>query len=397
MSETSEPELGPATDAAGEDPGADSELRRPLTEAELSPAASKFLAGPLALRKLAARGIAPLRPADLAVVVFQLGHDPDEELRAAARAAPRTLPDNLLLPILREPLPAPVLFFFATGLDDHRADAVEALLLNPATPDRAFVTLGQRLHGELLEMICQNEARILRCPAIARALFQNPAARMSSVNRALELCARNGIEVDIPGFDEIVKAIGADPDATSGARDEIFAQTATTATRDDLKVDLDAELATEEQGAAGEKADAKAERKRDGGPIDFSRLKIFEKIRLATFGNEYCRFNLIRDPNRLVAMAAVRSPKIGEKEIIAAASSRAVHADVIRYISNSREALKKYSVRLGLVNNPKCPQQTAVRLLSTLQLSDVKKLASSKNVPAAIATTARRMLDRRAG
>jgi hypothetical protein len=119
-------------------------------------------------------------------------------------------------------------------------------------------------------------------------------------------------------------------------------------------------------------------------------------VRLATLGNEYCRNNLIRDPNRIVALAVIRSPKITDGEIVRAASNRTVSEDVIRYIANQREFTKVYAVKLGLVMNPKCPLAFSLKLLPLLHGDDLKDLSRSKNVPSALSTAARRLVMNRA-
>jgi hypothetical protein len=405
MTETSDPEGTADGDKAEEaheaiDPQAFA-LTLPLQPIELSPAVTQLLNGANPMKLMAARGISPLRPPDLAVALYQLTFDPEEGIQNAARGAPVALPDTLLLPMCKEPLPPAVLHFIGTRLAEHRGPAIEAVLYNPRTPDQTFVVLARKLWGELLEVICQNESRLLRCPAIVKSLFGNPAARMSSVNRAIELCARNKVEVDIPAYHEIAKSILDDPEATSGADDQAFESVAKLAAEDTLPPEVEAELleeiATEEKEGAIESPVKKPEeeKKKKSAVIDFTRLKLSQKIRLATFGNEYCRFNLIRDGNRLVAMAAARSPKIGDKEIVAAAASKAVHADVVRYISTRREFLRIYAVRMGLVTNPKCPPQESMRLVGTLMINDIKKLAKSRNVPNTIQVTAKRIIEKR--
>jgi len=129
--------------------------------------------------------------------------------------------------------------------------------------------------------------------------------------------------------------------------------------------------------------------------IKFDELKIFEKIRLATIGNAYCRSVLIRDSNRLVAMSVVRSPAITDGEIVAAAANRAVCDDVIRFISNSREHTKDYAVKQALVNNPKCPLASSLRLLSFLRPDDLRAISRSRNIPGALATAAKKLLQTR--
>jgi hypothetical protein len=116
---------------------------------------------------------------------------------------------------------------------------------------------------------------------------------------------------------------------------------------------------------------------------------------LATVGNAYCRQALIRDTNRLVAMSVIRSPSITDMEVVAAASNRAICDDVIRFIASSREYVKDYAVKQALVNNPKCPLATSLRLISFLRPDDLKTLSRSKNVPGALATAAKKLMQTR--
>jgi hypothetical protein len=357
--------------------------------AEMLPASvQKLLAGAGPMKLMAAKGMAPLRPAELAIAVYQLTFDADASVKAAAEAAPAVLPDRIVTPALAEVLPAAVLHFFASRLAPTRGEALEKLLYNPATADPTFVLLAGRMAERELEIVFENEARILRCPAILAALYTNPAARMSSLNRAIELCARNGVRPDgIPAFDEVVKSI-AEETADPAAVDASFAGA------------LAATSAVTELPAPGPVAEATAEEtkeKKKSTVIDFTRLKLHEKIRLATMGNAYCRQNLVRDPNRIVAMAAIRSPRISDSEVITAAGNRAVCEDVVRYIANQRDYVKSYQVRMSLVQNPKCPMALSLRFLSTLQADDVKLISRSKNVPAALSTAARRLITTRKG
>ena len=99
-----------------------------------------------------------------------------------------------------------------------RIEALEKILYNQVTHDATFVRLAGRVAERETEIIVQNESRLLRCPSIVLALFMNKQARMSSVNRAIELCARNNVRVEgIPAFDEIAKSIQEDPTATDPA------------------------------------------------------------------------------------------------------------------------------------------------------------------------------------
>ena len=64
---------------------------------------------------------------------------------------------------------------------------------------------------------------------------------------------------------------------------------------------------------------------------------------------------LIRDPNKLVSMAVLSSPKMTETEVEAIAKMGSVSEDVLRTIAQSRAWTKNYGVISSLVKNAKTP------------------------------------------
>lgn len=359
----------------------------PLPVDGLPPAVQKLVGSPSAAKLMAAKGIAPLRPMELLIAIYQLSFDADPAVKAAAEAGAGALPDKVLVPPLGEALPRPVLHYFAERVAITRVEALEKILYNQVTADETFVRLAGRLGERELEIIVQNEARLLRCPSIVQALFMNKQARMSSVNRAIELCARNNVRVDgIPAFDEIARSIQEDPTAT----DPAVADPGFESVLEKVAAVTDEEAADAEVTGA-----AKEERSRKSPIIDFGRLKLHEKIRLATLGNAYCRSNLIRDANRMVAMAVIRSPLMTDNEVVRASGNRQLSEDVIRYIANQRDFTKMYQVKLNLTQNPKCPLGFSLRFLTSLHAEDLKALSKSKNVPSALAIAARKLVQTR--
>jgi hypothetical protein len=124
-------------------------------------------------------------------------------------------------------------------------------------------------------------------------------------------------------------------------------------------------------------------------------MRPLEKIRTAMLGDKYDRSILVRDSNKTVAMATIKSPKIREDEAVAYSANRALSLEVITYISNRRDWIKLYSVKLNLVMNPKTPMARSMNLLTFLNQADVQKVARSKNIPSALATAAKRKLEAR--
>jgi hypothetical protein len=250
-------------------------------------------------------------------------------------------------------------------------------LADPGTPDATVAALARVADAEALGQLLQDQARLVRHPAIVAAIFENPRAPMALVNRAIAICAAAGVKVEeIPSFDELAQAIAGDPGATE-------AETA------DPSFEGALQAATEASDGADDPA--QPEKKRKSAVIDFGKLKLYEKIRLATLGNATCRQTLLRDSNKLVAMAAIRSPGITDAEVVRASANRAVSEDVIRYIANKREYLKHYVVKLNLVQNPKCPLPTSLKLMAHLHADDLKALSRSRNIPNALSTAAKRL------
>lgn len=120
-------------------------------------------------------------------------------------------------------------------------------------------------------------------------------------------------------------------------------------------------------------------------------MTIGDKIKLAYKGNKPIRELLVRDTNKLVATAVVNSGRITDNEVMSIASNRSVHEDVIRALTNNKEYLRKYPVKLALVNNPKTPVSTAIGMLKSLHVKDLKMVATNRNISSAVFSQAARM------
>lgn len=363
----------------------------PLDLDRLSPDVQRALA-PGPARMMAARGLAPLpRPGDLISVLYQLCLDPDAATREAAQQTARGLPDRILAGALEDPGVDPrVLDRFSREVLDRPA-LLQRIILNPATADQTMAALAGKLAPAEVDMIAQNEERLMRHPDIIGAMYRNPRARMSTVDRAVELAVRNQIEVpDIPAWSDVVAAVLGkvhDPNAgLSGAEaDALFARVAASA----------AEHRADEADQAQE--DQAQEQSQDGerGPLPIGKMSVPMKIRLATLGNAFSRSQLIRDPIKVVAVAAIKAPGVTDMEASKYASNHSLSDDVIHYIANRREWTKLYGIKLSLVQNPKTPIQASIRFMSHLREKDLRTVARSKSIPAAVAAQARKLLSAR--
>jgi len=338
---------------------------------------------------LLARGLAPgLDAADLATGLYQAAcHDNAKIIEAAVKTA-SDLPDAILGGALTGQLDPHVLDFFA-GLVQAQPDKLQRILLNTCTADETMADLARVVKEDaLLEIIAKNEQRLLRTPEIIKALYLNPNTRMSTANRCLEFAVRNQVVVDIPAYKEIAHALGAekkyddpmDQALADAEADAAFQSVHDSRAGEDGEIPDDATLEDEDEL-----------KKR----TSLLGLTTSQKIRLAHIGTGYQRALLLRDPNRIVAMAAIKSPLVKETEVIRVAQSRSANDDVIRHIALNRDWLKIHQVKVALVANPKCPLPTSMRLLPHMRLVELRSLARSKNISSALRSAAKNMLNKK--
>ncbi len=360
----------------------------PLDAVRLSPAAQRAL-GPGPGRTMAARGLLPLAPADQIAVLYQLSLDAESNLAQSARATAAGLPEKLLAGALAQPTTDPrVLDFFAQLIADKPA-VFDAIALNPAVADQTIATLAGRAGSREVDQIAQNEQRLLRHPEIIAAMYMNRRARMSTIDRVVELAVRNHVRVPgLAAWDEVARALTGAPAASADA-DAMFAAMAASTGRDDSALTTgDAEQALPEDEAP---VAAQALTEDD----DERKLSIPMKIRLATLGDAFERARRIRDPVRMVAIAAIKAPGVTDIEAARYAGNQALAEDVIRYIASNRNWTKLYAVKVSLCRNPKAPIAETTRFLPFLRPKDLVSLSKSKSVPSALVAQARKLLMQR--
>lgn len=367
--------------------------RTPLAAAELSAAAQKAVAaGPTKL--MAARGLLPMAPSDQAAVLYQLGCDAEAAISSAARGTAAGLPEKLLTGLLSGRLDPRVLDFFAELHRDKPA-VLEVVILNPTTADATIAALAGRASAREVDLIAQNEVRLLRHPEIIGAMYLNPKARMSTVDRAVELAVRNHVRVPgVAAWEEVARAL-AGPPTGSGDADTLFQVAATRLAGDDSVLTVgDPETLAVLEG--GELQEVPLPMDGEAAKAHVDRLSVPAKIRLALIGNAFARSMLIRDPLRIVAMAAIKSERVTPFEAARYASNASIGEDIIKYIAQKREWTKPYNVKLALCMNPKAPAAEIARFLPHLRDRDLRNVSKSKGIPSAVAAQARKLLMQRA-
>jgi hypothetical protein len=381
----SDPSLTPGTtpaDAGAPPPAPPAERTCPITAEFLPPNMRKHVdpAAPIPLRMMAAKTMVPLSPSDMIGALFMLTFDPEQNVRDTAAKTASTLPDRIVASAFRdEAMKPPVLGYFLELFKDRDVYA-EMLILNNTTPDEAVASAAKTCSPRIAEIIGQNQLRILRHEDVIRQLCQNPNASPALIDNVCDFAVRSGVNTlaDVPQIKE--------------ARIRLYGPEVAEAPPDPGPT---AEEVMQEYAVNDEAAAPMEETKKLSLTQRVMKMNVAEKIKLATKGNKEARSLLIRDSNKLVAVAVVRSPRITDGEILAIANNRAANEEVLRIIYGNREWTKLYQVKLALVKNPKTPTTVAMKFLGTLRESEVKDLSRNKNVPSSIQGMAKKQLEKK--
>ena len=123
-----------------------------------------------------------------------------------------------------------------------------------------------------------------------------------------------------------------------------------------------------------------------------ARMNVSQRIKLAMKGSREERALLIRDPNKIVAVAVLSSPKLSDSEVEGIAKMGSVSEDVLRMIAHTRAWVKNYPVVLALTRNAKTPVGISMNLLSRLNERDLRLVSQDRNVPEVLRVTARKKI-----
>ncbi len=339
---------------------------------------------PLDSRLMAASGALPLPPPQLLSVLVALTLDSDAAVKDKALASLRALPERVLQPALDGKLPAPVLGVCAE-LYRENGPRLEQVALNPATSDETCTFLATLSHSRVVEILAQNQVRLLRCSPLVEALGDNPLTGMATIDRILHFLGVERGEMEEPEPELNKEAVPEPPPPEPTASDPPPVDV------DDAS-EIDQDLLEE---STEELSDDEKEQRTQNLQARLGKMSIIEKVKLARLGNVDARSLLVRDRNKLVAAAAIRNPKLTDSEIEGFARARNLCDEVMRIIAHNRQWTRSYPVKVGLAMNPKCPQPAAIKFLNYLTDRDLGVIMRSRDVPGTISAQARRILTRK--
>ena len=121
-----------------------------------------------------------------------------------------------------------------------------------------------------------------------------------------------------------------------------------------------------------------------------SAMTVAQRLSLAMKGTREERAILIRDPNKIVGVAVLSSPKLTETEVESIAKMTTISDELLRIIANTRAWVKNYGIALALTRNPKTPVAVSMNLLQRLNDRDLRMLSTDRNVAEIVRITARK-------
>ena len=312
--------------------------------------------------EFAARGLVPLPPWEMARAIATILSRTESALAPIAEESFKDLPAEALKDAVlsRGVMPGQL---DAIARRTHERAVLEPLIRHKAVADETLAWLAERVEPHLQDVIVTNQVRLLAAPVIVEKLFENPHLSSDIKRRADEFLEEFFLkkEREAGTLEEAAEEAPApEPVAASPVEDAEKA--------DDPTKSLFARIAT---------------------------MNVVQKIRLAWRGNKEERLFLVRDSNRLVSTAVLKSPKTREADVETTANMKSVSEDVLRAIALRREWMRKYSIMAAIVKNPRSPIDATLSLVLRLNHTDQKKLSQDRNVPEALRATARREVSRR--
>ena len=365
----------------------------------------------------------PLSNEDSLEALVALNADANEAMRATALATLGTLnPETFSQFASHAGTHADVLGFLCLWPRTPR-ELVEAIIFNPSTPDGALAQLAARSPDpKIIEAISLKQQSLIRSPQIIDAILTNSARTFEAERRAREvreeffekqfgvrmIADEQRVQADaarvaeipapetvsIGDIDDLIRLglveEGVDDSLITEYEDE-YGPFAASAPDPNEQFDI--------ERAVGEVASEEALLTVDRIPV-FQRVALMsvkDRVMLAIKGTREARMILIRDPNRIVAGAVLRNPRLTDTEIESIASVKTVPEDVLRQIGQNRSWTRSYVVIHNLVRNSRTPIAISLAFLSRIQTRDLRALSQNKNIPDVIRQSSYRLYLKRSG
>lgn len=241
-------------------------------------------------------------------------------------------------------------FILDEALPAGQLNVLTLIIQNQHLPVEFLLRVAAQGQAVTLEVLLENQVRLIAYPEILEKIENNPECNpfiRLKINELREFYFQTGEVEAIPESDVL----------------NDLARTVSQDQSSDIQTD---------QSPIQEKVLTALQR--------INRMTISQRIQLALTGDKTERLILIKDPNRIVQLAVVESPKTTDDEALLHARNFSVAGEIIAKIASNRDWTKNYTIILALVQNPKTPISRAVSFIKQLHIRDLKSLVQDRNV-----------------
>jgi len=360
------------------------------------------------MKTLAANGIIlpPPPKNQLITIMFFLQYDSNKDISEVAKSKFIKLPENIIIEALKGSMHQYVIagcYRYLIKQENQNLEIFKAIIKHNNFKFNFIEKQLKDLSIELKTYLADALSFISPYPKIMKILIESDIPKAQK-QKILDFAERNNIELNLKTADGLKTLSGEDTikkdDELTSANNLIksIGSDNNKVEQDNIKVEeqpSNKELGISEEKSGkyeGEAEKVLDERKSLARLVN--EMNIADKIKLAMKGNMEARGLLIKQSNRLVVDGVIRNPMITEQEVVKFSADKNIHRDVIKYISNNRAWLRKYTIKMNVVLNPKTPTGRAVKLLTSLKYHDIKKIAKMKGITSALRRAAMDYVDR---
>jgi len=294
-------------------------------------------------RKIAVcTGGAHLSPADRAELLAVLAGDADEMVASRAQDAILSQPVESFVEALKREQALPALFSYAAKNLADKPGVCDAMVQNKNCPAEYLVPIVRHLSVLGIQALMEELDRVSESPALAAALEHSSSLTVDQKNQLRELHGPDNL-IDETALAEAAAAVESDL-----ARRQTLIQR-------------------------------------------LAKMTVAQRVQFAMKGGSEARRTLIRDNNKVVQRAVLQSPRLTDQEVEAFAAMSSLTDEILRLIAGNRNFRKNYTVVRNLINNPKAPLDVTLHMLPMLNMVDLKRLTTNKNVPETLRTTAMKL------
>jgi regulator of extracellular matrix RemA (YlzA/DUF370 family) len=397
-----------------------------VTTTSTNPAVQAIIGGtaPHQAKLAAASGLLPLSQSDLLEVLVALRYSENAEIAEAAVETLASQDSEDLLSAASSNETSPAVLDYLAAFSKGPRQIHEAVILNNKTSDQAVASLAASTSdGSLLDLIANNQQRLIRFPKIIDAILANSDRTPEAERRARE--TKQEFFEKERGAQQIAQELRTRGNTAAAEFFESADLGGGLSVEDAWLIaehievsdaDLDTswlpseryeELRTEtpEEHAANFKRVVEFERI-ELGEVPAERVSLIRRImfmnardrmKMAMKGDREARSILIRDSNRVVATAVIQNPRVTDQEVENIAAMRTVADEVLRLIAMNRNWARSYLIIHNLVRNPRTPIPTVINTLPRIRTKDLKNLSQNRNVSEATRRQALRLSQARSG